>query len=415
MRKSVGIALIDQAVLSLFNLALNLVLIRLAAPAEFGRFIFAAAVVLVLTSLQNALVSTPLSIMLPGRPPAEQEEVARTIISFDFVFRCAAAFSAPIIGLMASDDFGFLVAIGLATFTTLGRETARSLALAHERVFQCLRIDLTAIGGTIAAVAALWWWLPPAIASLVGIAIGNLVAMVAITSDPSPRRLKVSAAISAYRQQCWADTRWSLIGAGTTEVQYRSYVFALELFRDATTLAAVQAGRLLLGPLPLVVAAWGRVARPAMARDLAAGNPRTMIRLTVQGMSYVMAIGVLYCAALYVAWPLAEAWVFRGKYQDAGAMTAAWAGYMFVVICHMVLSVPLQAAMMLKELAQVTILTAALSCLLLVGLAWPVPAIYAVLALSVSEVVALVWILIIVLRLARSHEVLPETSPAGAP
>ena len=407
MRKSVGIALIDQAMLSLFNLGLNLVLIRLAAPAEFGRFIFAAAVVLVLTSLQNALVSTPLSVMIPGRSAGEQRELAQTIVSFDLIFRSAAALLAPVICLLTSHQTDFLLAVILATFTTLGRETARSLALAHERATACLRIDLAAIVISMAAIALLWRLLSPAVASLVGIAIGNLAATLTQVSTRAPDRLNTRDAVSAYRQKCWGDTQWSLIGAGTTEIQYRSYVFALELFRDASSLAAVQAGRLLLGPLPLVVAAWGRVARPAMARHLVAGDPRSIIRLTIQGMAYVLAIGMIYCLVLYLAWPLAEVWFFRGKYQDVGSMTLAWAGYMLIVISHMVLSVPLQAAMKLKELAQVTMVTAVLSCLLLIGLALPLPAIYAVLALVAAEVVALAWILVLMLQLARAHE---ETS-----
>jgi hypothetical protein len=415
LRKSVGIALIDQAVLSLFNLALNLVLIRLAAPAEFGRFIFAAAVVLVLTSLQNALVSTPLSIMLPGRAAPEQASVEKTILSFDLLFRLAAALAAPLACLMINYDAIFLLAIGCATFATLGRESARSLALAREQAEACLRIDITAVLTSIGAIALLWWVFSPAVASLAGIAIGNVVAVLPHRAKFRYGRLDPLAVIATYREKCWPDTRWSLIGAGTTEVQYRSYVFAIELFREATTLAAVQAGRLLLGPLPLVVAAWGRVARPAMARHLSLGNPGKLMQITVQGMASVLVVGVLYCAALYLAWPLAEAWIFRGKYQDVGQMTIAWGAYMLVVIAHMVLSVPLQAAMLLKDLARVTIATAILTCLLLVGLASPVPAIYTVVALTIAEIVALIWIFVLVLRLAHSHgEPLPQPM-AGLP
>ena len=415
MRKAVGIALIDQAVLSLFNLGLNLVLIRLAAPAEFGRFIFAAAVVLVLTSLQNALVSTPLSIMIPGRALDEQQEVVTTIVSFDVLFRLCAALAAPIICLLTSHTWDFLAATVAVTFTTLGRETARSVILAYERQKDCLRLDLTAILASIAAITALWTVLSPAVASLTGIAIGNLAAILMYATVSLRQRLNVSETISAYRMKCWGDTQWSLIGAGTTEVQYRSYVFGLEVFRDATALASVQAGRLLLGPLPLVVGAWGRVARPAMARYLATGDLRGVVRLTAQGLAYVMALGIVYCLALYICWPLAEAWVFRGKYQDVGFMTLAWGAYMLIVIGHMVLSVPLQAAMKLKELAQVTMITALLSCLLLIGLATSVPAIYAVLALTAAEVVALAWIAILVMRLSNGQHTAVVQTAAGVP
>lgn len=400
MRKSVGIALFDQAVLSLFNLGLNLVMIRFALPAEFGRFIFAAAVVLVLTSLQNALVSTPLSVLVPGRPADEQQATASTIVTADLAFRLAAAVAAPLLCLLTSHSPAFLIATALATFTTLGRETARSLVLAHERTVDCLRIDVIAIGATVLAVTLLWQIATPAVAALAGIAIGNAVGIATRSRTPLTA-MPMAAALRTYTEKFWPDTQWSLIGAGTTELQYRSYVFALELFRDAAQLAAVQAGRLLLGPLPLVVGAWGRVARPAMARSLAVGDTAGMIRLTTQGMVYVLMVAACYCAALYLIWPFASEKFFQGKYPEVGIMTLAWAGYMVVVVAHMVLSVPLQAAMRLKELAQVTMVTALITCALLVGLATSVPSIAAVLALTAAEVVALFWILALVVRLGR--------------
>ena len=402
MRKSVGIALFDQAILSLFNLGLNLAMIRFAFPAEFGRFIFAAAVVLVLTSLQNALVSTPLSVLIPGRASAEQEATTSAIVSADLVFRLAAAMVAPLLCLLTSTSPAFLIATACATFTTLGRETARSLVLAHERTIDCLRIDAVAIATTIVAIAGLWWVCSPAVASLAGIAIGNAVGIATQSSAKPKTRMPAKTALRIYRAEFWPDTQWSLIGAGTTELQYRSYVFALELFRDAAQLAAVQAGRLLLGPLPLVVGAWGRVARPAMARNLAAGDSAGMIRLTTQGMIYVLSVAACYCAALYVIWPFASEKFFQGRYPEVGLMTVAWAGYMVVVVAHMVLSVPLQAAMRLKELAQVTMVTALVTCLLLLGLTTTVPSIYAVFSLAAAEVISLAWILVLVVRLART-------------
>ena len=415
MRKSVGIALVDQAVLSLFNLGLNLAMIRYAAPTEFGRFIFAAAVILVLTSLQNALVATPLSVLIPGRRPAEQEATAAAVVSADVAFRVAAAILASLLCLITSHAADFLLAAALACFTTLGRETARSLALAHERTIECLRIDIAAIVVSIGATALLWRLAPPAVAALAGIAVGNLAATLTQVSTRISRRIDPASALSAYRADYWQDTQWSLVGAGTTEVQYRSYVFAIELFRDTAALASVQAGRLLLGPLPLVVGAWGRVARPAMARHLASGDNAQVIRLTGQGLIYVMAVAAAYCGMLYALWPIAESQFFHGKYPQVGAMTLAWAGYMLVVIAHMVLSVPLQAAMRLKELAQVTMATATLSCLLLTGLLLDVPVVWAVLALAAAEVVALIWIALLVARLARSPAPLASRPAATVP
>jgi O-antigen/teichoic acid export membrane protein len=409
LRKSVGIALVDQAVLSLFNLGLNLMLIALAAPSEFGRYIYASAVVLVFTSLQNALVTTPLAVLIPGRPEREQADVLHGLLSFDVPFRVVCAMVAPVLCLLTDHSLDFLLMVAVSTFSVLGRETWRSVALSFEDPAECLRIDVLAVVTSVLATAVLWFALKPAVACLAGIAAGNFAGALLAGGGRAPRgRLPVRQALSNYRARFWSDTRWSLLGAGTTEVQYRSYVFMLEWFRITATLAAVQAGRLLLGPLTLVVGAWGKVARPAMARKLAAGDTRGMMRITATGMVYVLSVGAVYCLMLYLLWPLAEQFIFKGRYPEVGAMTVAWAGYMMVVIAHMVLSVPLQAAMKLKELAWVTIVTAAVTVLALLCLAFPVPPVFAVIAMTVGEVIALAWILVLVVRLSVE-------APAGAP
>jgi O-antigen/teichoic acid export membrane protein len=413
LRKSVGIALIDQAVLSLFNLGLNLMLIALAAPSEFGRYIYASAVLLVCTSLQNALVNTPLAVLVPGRPADEQARVVQGLLSFDVPFRIACAVVAPILCMLTDYSLDFLVAVAVCVYAALGRETWRTVALAFENPAECLRIDAVSVLVSLVATAAIWWVLQPAVACIAGVAIGNFAGAVLARQTRQPQRLPMLAAITNYRAQFWGDTQWSLMGAGTTELQYRSYVFTLEFFRETAVLAAVQAGRLLLGPLALVVGAWGKVARPAMARQLAENDPRGMMALTASGMVYVLSVAACYCAALYLLWPLAERWIFKGRYDDIGLMTVAWGGYMMVVIAHMVLSVPLQAAMQLKELAQVTIATACLTCVMLLSLALPVPPVFAVVAMTIGEVVALLWILVLVLRLADTRQQRPDAPLPG--
>jgi O-antigen/teichoic acid export membrane protein len=343
LRKSVGIALVDQAVLSLLNLGLNIALIALAAPSEFGRYIYASAVLLVCTSLQNALVTTPLAVLVPGRAADEQARVVQGLLSFDVPFRIACALAAPLLCTLIDHSPDYLAMVAVCVFSGLGRETWRTLALAFEDPAECLRIDAIAVAVSCAATAQLWLVLQPAVACIAGVAIGNLAGAALARKARSQKRLPMLEAVTRYRAQFWGDTQWSLIGAGTTEVQYRSYVFALELFRETAVLAAVQAGRLLLGPLMLVVGAWSRVARPAMARKLAENDPQGMMRITASGMAYVLSVAAIYCIALYLAWPLAERWIFKGRYADVGLTTMAWAGYMMVVIAHMVLSVPLQS------------------------------------------------------------------------
>lgn len=403
MRRSVSISVLDQGVLSLFNLALNLALIKFAAPAEFGRFIYALTLVLIMTSLQNALVQTPIAVMLPGRKRAEREAGLRTVVSFDLGLRIACAGLAGALCLLTEWTPAFLAAAMLAVFTTLARETARNIYIASERVPYCFRLDLAAVTVSAAAIAAGWRLADPAIVALAGITLGNIAALAVAARGLIPERLRPDAILPAYRK-FWAKTKWSLAGAATTEVQYRNYVFAVEFFRGPGVLGAVQAGRLLLGPLALIVQSWARVARPAMAKALAKGDRRGALDMMLAGLALVGAVGAAYCAALWFAWPWLKAWIFADKYPGIALMTVFWAVYALINVFNIGLSAALIAANRLRELAFVSIGTALLTCLLLLGLAFDAPAVFAVQVLIAGEAVALVWIAALVLKLFSGLE-----------
>lgn len=398
MRKSVSIALFDQAVLSLFNLAVNLALIKFATPVEFGRFIYALTLILIMTSLQNALVATPISVMLPGRKAAERRSGLKTIVSFDLVLRCAAAATAGALCLLTEWTPIFLAAVMAAVFTTLARETARNIYIASDRMRSCFTLDATAVGVATAAVVLGWSYLTPAVACLAGITLGNLAALGLVARGLIPERLRLRAIAGAYTK-FWIKTKWSLIGAATTEVQYRNYVFAIEFFRGTSVLASVQAGRLLLGPLQLMVQSWARVARPAMARDLAQGDQPGAFRKFIQGSALVIAMSVAYCGALYFAWPWLKPWIFGDKYSGIALMTAAWAVYALINVVNVALSSLLLAANELRQLALVSVGTALLTCALLVGLMADVTPLYAVYVVIAGEIVGFVWLVILIARL----------------
>lgn len=413
MRKSVTIALFDQGVLSLFNLGLNLALIKFAAPVEFGRFIYALTLILVMTSLQNALVATPITVMLPGRRAAERRVGLKTLTSFDLTLRVACAALAGALCLLTEWSPAFLAATVLAVFTTLARETARNIYVASDRVRSCFTLDAIAMGIAALVIAAGWGSFEPAVVCLAGLVTGNVAALAIAARGLIPDRLRPDAAITAYAK-FWTKTKWSLVGAATTEVQYRNYVFAIEFFRSTSTLASVQAGRLLLGPLMLMVQSWARVARPAMAKALARKNHHGALRTFFAGTGLIFVIAMAYFGALYVAWPWAESWIFHGKYPGIALMTAAWAVYAFVNVFNEALSSLLVAANELRDLAMVSIGTALITCALLVGLSFDVTPVYAVYVLIAGEFVALGWQIVLAVRLFAGTGFMPGPVSIGA-
>lgn len=398
MRKSVILALFDQGILSLFNLGINLALIRLAAPMEFGRFIYALTLILVMTSLQNALVATPITVMLPGRSDAERRNGLSTLVSFDLGLRLGCALLAGMLCFLTEWSPAFIAATVLAVFTTLARETARNIYIASDRVRKCLMLDALAVVSACVAIAFCWTIFKPAVVCLIGLTVGNIVALLALARGLGGKRLQPGPTISTYAK-FWKKTKWSLIGAATTEVQYRNYVFAIEFFRSTSTLAYVQAGRLIIGPLILIVHAWCRIAKPAMAKALALKNARQALNTLYGGLILIFVICVLYFAALAFTWPWIEELIFQGKYPGIALMTLAWAGFAFVNVFNHALASLLIAANELRDLAMVSIGTAIITCLLLIGLSFSVPPVYAVYVLIFGEAIALVWLIVLTVRL----------------
>lgn len=413
MRKSVTIALFDQGVLSLFNLGINLALIKFAAPVEFGRFIYALTLILVMTSLQNALVATPITVMLPGRKAAERRSGLRTLTSVDLMLRLFCSALAGALCLLTEWTPAFLVATVLAVFTTLARETARNIYVASDRVKYCFALDALAMGLAAIVIAAGWSRFEPAVVCLGGLVAGNVAALIIIARGLVPDRLGPTYAVARYAK-FWKKTKWSLIGGVTTEIQYRNYVFAVEFFRSTSTLASVQAGRLLLGPLVLMVQSWARVARPAMAKALARKNSHSALRTFFAGTGLIFAISGMYFAALYTVWPWAETFIFGGKYPGIALMTVAWAVYAFVNIFNEALSSLLVAANELRDLAMVSIGTALITSALLIGLSLDVTPLYAVYVLIGGEVIALVWQIVLAVRLFGGTGLMPGLVSLGA-
>ncbi len=395
MRAAMAFSLIDQALLSGFNLALSLVLIAHVPPSEFGLFSYALTVLLIIGSLHNALIATPIGVALPGRPAARQSADLSVLLRADHLMRCAAMPLAAGLCVITSRDPLFLGGALAMCFFALWRETQRNLAFATHAAHRALILDAIAVIGSTLAIAALWTWLTPVPAMLFGTAAGSAAAVLL-----AARRHALMGPLAALREYrtFWSETRWSLLGAATTEAQYRGYVFAVESFRGAGTLGAVQAGRALMGPMQLLANAWGRVARPEMTRALVEGRVADARRTLALGTAGVLALSLIYLAALNWAWPVIEARLFHGRYPEIGLMTAAWGLVTLISMAQMCLGYYLQAARLFRPLAYVSVGAAAASGLALLGLATSVPPVYAVFAVAIGEAVALVWIVALIVR-----------------
>lgn len=408
MRRAIVLSIADQALLSAFNLGLSILLIARVSPSEFGAFTYVMAALLVLSSLRNALIAVPIGVWLPGRSQTAQDEALATLLKIDHALRIAVLpIAAGLFAVVSLDPLYLLPALCLC-FLWLWRETQRDLSFTLRMAERALLLDAISVGTSTVAIPLFWQFLPPVSAVLAGIAVGNALA-VAFAGHRHP--LETFAVAAAGYRRFWQDARWTLFGAATTEAQFRGYVFAVQGLRGADTLGTVQAGRALMGSLPLLASAWSRAARPEMTAALVENRVADARRILLLGTGGVLVLSLFYLLMLYLAWPIIEAYLFKGRYPEIGMLTIAWGLTTLVGILDLCLSAYLQAARQFRALAFASLAAALVSGCALLVLATSVPAAYAIGAVALGEIVALVWV--VVLIATARPAITPQTGRAA--
>src|SRR5713226_313045 len=76
-----GVAFLYQAVLSATNFAITIILMKTVAKEEYGYYSIDSAISLFLVSLQNAVVTTPLAVLLAGKHGDQKDDYAAALYS----------------------------------------------------------------------------------------------------------------------------------------------------------------------------------------------------------------------------------------------------------------------------------------------------------------------------------------------
>lgn len=367
MKRDVLLSIIDHAMVSAFNLALNLSFIAFAAPSEFGRFVLILAGAYFAISAQNALVVMPLNYLIPGRKAEEAAEHLSMLTSANMALTTLIVPASLGLGALIQADTTLSIAILAFFFATMLREFARNAMIVQGVIARTLIYDAIAMSASAIAVLALWPLIAPEAAALGGMALGNLVAIAFNRSSLAFSPSLLPGHLKTYRD-VWKETRWALQGALQNEVEARSYVFLAEHWRDAATLGMLQAGRVAISPLLLISAAWRRVARPKIVEELHNARPDRASKVLRSGAILIAAGTVVYGLSLAAAWPALETFVFKNRYGDMTTIVAAWWLYAFIVGMAAVAATLLEARRQFRALAAVGFAVASLILLSFFGL-----------------------------------------------
>ncbi len=350
-------SIVEQALWSLLNLGVTLLLAKLASPEEFGVFIFWSSIAYVMSSLQNALTLCHLQILPTGSGlDPERQEVERLMLGVTIVFLIATTvvtlglsaalraagspFGAPAAALLVS---AFLLQ-QYVRFLCFSRGEALTAAIQTGTVL-VLAAVLLGLGGVILDPmdANEMLLLLGAAYGLVGMA-GLIRAMRGLWSGLSFRILK---AYGDYVRQ----SGWIFLGVASSELLARFYVFAVGGLLGNAVLALLSFSQTFLRPVPLLALSWSMIGRNDLVRRREAADWSGFARMIFAVCIGGMLVAAAWSLAIVSGWPLITHWLFDGKYVEAGPLIPLWGLAAAMGFLQMVLSTGLQVLKAFKALA----------------------------------------------------------------
>ena len=390
----------NQGAISLFNFVLNLMLVRAWSPFDYGVFALVIIVIFLLESIQNALITTPLSVYIPAydrRAPRALTEVLLTSVHAIFVVLVFAVVTGFALLTLNSAEHRVVTAVtmGAYTATWLVRSYVRASLFAHLKPEGAAIVEFTFVG--IGSIVLLLLWIRPeavsfatafglmALGSVVGSAAGLIFDRTRIRITVRPRVLL------RYIGRPWRDGRWALVGVITTTVQTRAHALVVATVFGAESFAVLAAGAVLFGPVRMLMTAWGMMTRPYLAKAVGRGERGPIERVSKISLASLLAGFALLITGLYVFWPQIDGVMYQGKYEQMGLVVTLWAVVTIFLAARDLLSVPLQSMRAFRRLAYATVVGAIVS---LIGVGLLVALVdfrYSLIGLAVGEVVTLAY------------------------
>ena len=346
-----------QALVSGFHFLLNIVLVRQISQYDYGTFAFAFVLAMFAQAINNALISTPLTVYTPvikdGDARAQQEKM----LSFVNLIFCIGLM---IVGLMyvpfSALDSSTVICISLFVAVYAARQYSRSFGYARLRPLVTAAGDTTYMLAGITIMAILLTVNPePSVGYiLLALAGANLIAILVenILLHGRAALDQIKGSWNGYGH-IWEQSRWALAGAVTTLLMGQAHSLIIVKSQGPEAFAPLAAGAVLFGPVRVALMTWQNMVKPEMAMALSEDRfqeVRGQMKRTTVLMAIVMACVV---AALAIFWPWIYGFLYEKRYasEPMAMIVALWAAITLCSASYTPMSAALQALNNFRALA----------------------------------------------------------------
>ena len=402
MVSSAVVAILDQAMLSATNLLIGLSFIRLADKTDYGIYTQLFGVLLLMQSVQAALINGPLAVMAPKRRARGLRAISAILFRLQLLIAAVLAVLAftgvNIAGWglhMPALSVSLAIPFAVTVFALWLREYAREYYFLRLNVHATFLVDLLYATLMVSALGIGAWrgslgteWV------LWGMGLANLVAGGAGMWLARLRPFAAHGHSGPVLRETWSMGRWTLPSIATTWLQNQSFIFIVAGVIGVTAAADVAAGRLLLMPAGLCTTAWANVFTPRASRWVGQADFDTLRKVTVVSIAGLWAVIGGYFLVLWLGFDLLETHVLGENYAGLLPVAGAWALFFDCNALRVVGTLSLVGGGHFRELFWYGVVSLAVGLPLTVGFTVWIGRAGPMLGLAVGELVlaAMIWV-----------------------
>ena len=356
-----------QGLVSGFHFALNLLLLRLVTPYDYGVFAFAFVLAMFASAVNNALISTPLTVYTPvikdETERAAQEAMFSTLNLLLFGLLIAAGL---IYAKLSGLDGGISMAVTTFVAVYSARHFSRSAGYARMKPLVTATGDTVYVLSGVIIVVALVLTQDELNVSMVlyALAGANLAAMIVerIRLHGRNRGWLSLGKITQYGE-VWLQSRWALAGSLTTLFLAQAHSVIITSTNGPNAYAPLAAGFVLFGPVRVALLTWQNMVKPELAVAISESR-QLAVRSQIRTTTFLMA-GAVLCMGLFLwlAWPLIFQFLYAEQYADQpmALIVGLWSVITLFAASYNAPAAALQAMRDFKVLAIASIYGALLS------------------------------------------------------
>ncbi|TMP70806.1 hypothetical protein CWB76_08945 [Pseudoalteromonas sp. S1609] len=342
MKGKIITSILNQGILSVFNLLISIYLIRILSFESFGQYSLIFAIGMTLISFQNSLIVTPMAIRTKKRVLNGFSKYINFYNTIELLYLVVASFIAFFITIYSQLS---LIAVGLYLVSFCLREYIKSLLLIDFNVRKVFFLDVVFISLSLLLLflnKLLYQITPNSVLLLLGLA-SLCAALIPLLYLKLKLTFSIIKVYRFYSVKIWSIAKWSSIGVLITEIHSRLYIVVLTAFYSAEILGLVQAARVFFGPLNLLINGWIRVARNHLASLVGTNSLRKFGQFYTLSIICVVFLNVFILFLIYFTWAFVEDYLFSDAKQEMFLTVFLWGLCVAIIQLRMVTSTALQA------------------------------------------------------------------------